>query len=182
MILWNVKRISSFFQCCYQKQLFLNPLKHFPQHVHCVLQYTCSQRCDLEVTRSSKRAEDVQFEWKYFFVGKIFWQKTSLCLASFLGCQRDASGVCWWAPSPAIDVYLLSAWRSAANPPMGQTNKRTYTWPFRRPCSACYAGSFDKVSVSFAMKRCVFVQSRSFERTAGPYPTARTFLIVDVEV
>ena len=66
MILWNVKRISSFFQCCYQKQLFLNPLKHFPQHVHCVLQYTCSLRCDLEVTRSSKRAEDVQFEWNFF--------------------------------------------------------------------------------------------------------------------
>jgi len=44
------------------------------------------------------------------------------------------------------------------------------------------SGSFDKVSVSFAMKRCVFVQSRSFERTAGPYPMARTFLIVDVEV
>jgi len=66
MILWNVKRILSFFQCCYHKQLFLNPVKHFPQHVHCVLQYTCSLRCDLEVTRSSKRAEDVQVEWKYF--------------------------------------------------------------------------------------------------------------------
>ena len=182
MILWNVKRISSFFQCCYQKQLFLNPLKHFPQHVHCVLQYTCSLRCDLEVTRSSKRAEDVQFEWKYFFRRKnlLTENKSVFSLVPRLSTRRFrrllVSAVARYRSISAVRVARSSK-------PADGTDEQTHVHlTVSQALLRMLSGSFDKVSVSFAMKRCVFVQSRSFERTAGPYPTARTFLIVDVEV
>ena len=42
--------------------------------------------------------------------------KTSLCSASSFGCLNDTARICCWALSPAIDRYLLSAGRSAANP------------------------------------------------------------------
>jgi len=54
----------------------------------------------------------------------------------------------------AVDLYLLPARRSAANPrtPLllpvdGTDGQRTDARPFHRPCSACYADSVNKLTI-----------------------------------
>ena len=89
-------------------------------------------------------------------------KQTSLCSASSSGCQRDTACICCWAPAraarrllrarcAAIDRYLLSAGRSAANPPqtaaaVDRWDRQTDAWPFHRPCSAYYADSVDNAA------------------------------------
>jgi len=60
---------------------------------------------------------------------------TTLWSASSVGCQHDTARICCWAPAPAaVNQYLLSTRRSAANPPHAaaavdrwdrQTDRRT---------------------------------------------------------
>ena len=89
-------------------------------------------------------------------------KQTSLCSASSSGCQRDTARICCWAPAraarrllrarcAAINQYLLSAGRSAANPPQAAAAvdrwvRQTDAWPFHRPCSAYYADSVDNAA------------------------------------
>ena len=96
---------------------------------------------------------------------------TSLCSASYISCQRDTARICCCVPcrgaavtgrpaAAVVDRYLLSAGRSAANPPHAaaaidrrdrQTNRRRdgrtdgrTTYRFIDP--ALYAGSVNNVS------------------------------------
>ena len=80
----------------------------------------------------------------------------SLCSASYVGCQRDTTRICCWAPccgaAAAVDRYraarkTLNSKRTArrsCDGIMEKTDRRTDVRPFRRPCSAYYASSVNK--------------------------------------
>ena len=79
--------------------------------VDITIQLTQARLTDLQLA-------DVVFPINYLnqFVSDHATQK-SPCSASSLDRQRDTTRICCWAPAPASDRYLLSAGRSAANPP-----------------------------------------------------------------
>ena len=80
----------------------------------------------------------------------------SLCSASYVGCQRDTTRICCWAPccgaAAAVDRYRAArktlnskrAARRSCGGIMEKTDRRTDVRPFRRPCSAYYASSVNK--------------------------------------
>jgi len=83
------------------------------------------------------------FVWlSYFGFGRSRRREllgTTPCWASSVGAQRDGTCICCWAPArlqngacsapAAIDRCLLPAGRSAANPPVGQTDADRYGDP-----------------------------------------------------
>jgi len=93
---------------------------------------------------------------------------TTPCWASSVGAQRDGTCICCWAPArlqngacsapAAIDRCLLPAGRSAANPPVGQTDARPAL-----PCFAYCAGSVNTYSgylFQTGQLSCVIVYQR----------------------
>ena len=65
----------------------------------------------------------------------------NVALPAFAATRRNAALCCCGAGRAAIDRYLLPAGPTAANP---QTDRRTDTVLFHRPCSAYYVGSANK--------------------------------------
>jgi len=84
----------------------------------------------------------------------------NMALPAFADARRAAAPRCCGAGRAAVDRHLLPAGPTAANPPHAaaaggwnsqtdrQTNRRTDTVPFHRPCFAYYAGSDSKVGMS----------------------------------
>ena len=70
------------------------------------------------------------------------------------GCQHDTARICCWAPSCAIDRYLLPSCGALSSKPaarrgcccrsMGQTDGQTDAGPFHRICCVHCAGSVNK--------------------------------------
>jgi len=86
--------------------------------------------------------------------------ETSLCWASFVGSQHDATRVCCWAPAhAAIDRYFLPTGRSAANPPaavaaVNRWDRRTDRHPTVAQTHAMRAAS-TRDRQSDGLDRCV---------------------------
>jgi len=93
--------------------------------------------------RSLMHAIDLNYHTK--------WAKqTILCLASSIGCQRDAARICCWAPVPGArrpQLFIdISCRALAANPPhvaaaVDRWDRLTDARHLHRPFSACYADS-----------------------------------------
>jgi len=87
---------------------------------------------------------------------------TSLCWASSLGSQHDATRICCWARRPQLSIDICCTRpRLAANQShaplllsIDGTDGRTDNRPLHKPCSAYCARSVDKLRTRRALTNC----------------------------
>jgi len=108
--------------------------------------------------------------------------KTSLCSASYVGCQRDTARVCCSAPAPAtrrtcctalsIDISCSQGAQQQTHCTpcccrwTGQTDGRTDAGPFHRLCCAYYLGSVNKHQSCYSLETQTDTHIRSFDLPA----------------